>query len=385
MKILIDMTFVSPKSMHQSLPIAVMRMLGGVPKEDRSKLKLLFDTGCAGMLHEMFPDYEYMTVNVRNMRSLYYDPRKFLVPFAFRRAINHSGCDAVFFTTDGSRYARFKLKIPTVVEINDLKWLKQDTQKKKISLRSLALDLLSGSNYKRYKNTVERATLITTISQYTKEDLLNFFPQIPSDKVHVIYLSVPLIDGSRKPNGLPEGENYILNVNTIAEFKNPLTLLKAFYSIKKQYDGKLVMVGRETTYWNEVLVPFIKENDLEERVIHLQNLEETEIRYLYEHADLFVTPSLHEGFGFTPVEAAIYGCPVVSSRSESLPEATMELVKYYEPATDENELCKAIVEILKNPPTKAQKDKVSSIFLDRYTASNHAKKLLDLFEHLNIY
>lgn len=377
------MTFVSPKSMNLSLPIAVMRMLGGVPKEDRSKLKLLFDTGCAEMLHGMLPDYEYMTVNVRNMRKMYYDPRKFLVPFAFRHAINHSGCDAVFFTTDGSRYARFKLKIPSIVEINDLKWLKDDTKSKKRSLRSIVLDLLSGNDYNRYKKTIERAALITTISQYTKDDLLHFFPETPADKVHVIYLSVPEIKESKKPSGLEEGAKYILNVNTIADFKNPLTLLKAFTLMANQYKGKLVMVGRKTDYWSNVLVPYIEDNRIGDRVIHLQNLDEIELRYLYEHADLFVTPSLHEGFGFTPVEAAIYRCPVLSSRCESLPEATMELVNYYDPATNEFELMKAMTAILTNPPTKEQREKISCTFLEHYTARNHAKNLFELFNMLN--
>ena len=377
------MTFVSPKSMHQSLPIAVMRMLGGVPKEDRGKLKLLFDTGCADMLHEMFPDYDYVTVNVRNIRRLYYDPRKFLVPFAFRRVINHSGCDAVFFTTDGSRYARFKLTIPTVVEINDLKWLKDDTKVRRKGIRSVALDLLSGSNYKRYKKTVNRASLITTISQYTKDDLLRFFPEIPSEKVHVIYLSVPEINESKKPEGLKEGEEYILNVNTIAEFKNPLTLLKAFSIISNQYKGRLILVGRETNYWNNVLVPFIKENKLDNRILRLHDLADAELRYLYEHADLFVTPSLHEGFGFTPVEAAIYGAPVLSSRCESLPEATMEQVYYYEPALDENALANAMIDILANPPSKGKREEISKAFLDRYTPTCHAQNLLRLFSLLN--
>ena len=382
MKVLIDMTFVSPKSMHQSLPIAVMRMLGGVPKEDRSKLKLLFDTGCAEMLHKKFPDYDYITVNVWNIRKFYYDPRKFMVPFAFRRAINNSGCDAVFFTTDGSRYARFKLAIPTIVEINDLKWLKEDTQEKKRSLKSFALDLLSGNTFKRYKNTIKRAALITTISQYTKDDLLQFFPDTPPEKVHVIYLSVPEIEGRRKPVGLNEAKSYILNVNTIAEFKNPLTLLKAFALIANQYGGKLVLVGRKTEYWNSVLVPFIKEKQLENRVLRLENLEDIELRYLYENADLFVTPSLHEGFGFTPVEAAIYGSPVLSSRSESLPEATMGLVNYYEPATDERALARAMKEILDTPPSKEERMSLSNTFLERYTARSHAINLLELFELL---
>lgn len=378
------MTFVSPKSMNLSIPIAVMRMLGGVPTEERTKLKLLFDSGCAEMLHQMFPDYEYTTVNVHNIRKLYYDPRLLFVPFSMRRVINNSGCDAVFFPSDGNIYVKHKLKIPSVVEINDMKWLKDDTTTRKKDLRSLALRLLRGDNHKKYKNTIEHSSLITTISQYTKDDLLRFFPETPDDKVHVIYLSVPEIKGCKKPKGMTEGDNYILNVNSIWPFKNPLTLLKAFKRISNRYNGKLVIVGRTTDYWDNALVPYIKEQQLEDRVIHLQNLDETELRYLYEYADLFVTPSLREGFGFTPVEAAIYGCPVISSRSESLPEATMEKVKYYEPATDDIALAKVMEDVLNNPPTKEQREILSKIFLERYTARSHATNLLKLFSLLDV-
>lgn len=379
MKILIDMTFVSPKTMNYSIPIAVMRLLGGVPQSDRDKFKLLFDTGCADMLHGMFPDYEYTTVNVYNIRKRYYDPRLLLCPFSLRRAINHSGCDAVFFPCDGNRYAWFKFKIPTIVEINDLKWIKEGTKggNTGIAFRILRmLNLFGGS--KAYHRTISRASLITTISEYTKQDLLRYFPDTDERKVHVIYLSVPIIKGSRKPDGLKENEKYILNINSILPFKNTKTLVMSFDRISNQYAGKLVIVGRTTDYWKEELVPYIREHHLEDRVIHLQNLDETELRYLYEHADLFVTPSLREGFGFTPVEAAIYGCPVISSRSESLPEATMELVNYYEPATDEYALVKAIAEVLTFPPSEEQRQKVSTTFLERYTAESHARNLLKL-------
>lgn len=382
MKVLIDMTFVSPKSMNLSIPIAVMRMLGGVPEEKRCKIKLLFDTGSADMLHEMFPDYDYMTVNVHNIRKLYYDPRLLFVPFAMRSAINNSGCDAVFFPSDGNIYVKHKLNIPSIVEINDMKWLKDDTCSGKRSLREIALRLFRGDTHKKYKETIEQASLITTISQYTKDDLLRFFPETPADKVHVIYLSVPEIKGSRKPDGIEDGLHYILNVNTIAEFKNPMTLLKAFVRVADQYMGKLVLVGRSTAYWNNVLIPFIREQQLDDRVIHLQNLDETELRYLYEHADLFVTPSLREGFGFTPIEAAIYGCPVLSSRSESLPEVTMELVNYYEPATDESALADGMAKLLNCPPAAEKLNEISNIFIHRYSAQNHAENLVKMFSLL---
>ena len=378
MKTLIDMSFVSPKTMHNSIPILIFRFLGGVPKTERHKLKLLFDTGCAEQLHKLFPDYEYTTVNVRNIRKLYYDPRLLFAPFSLRTAINNSGCDAVFFPCDGNRFALFKFKIPSIVMINDLKWLKADTKSKQKTLLSLIRSILG--RRKSYVTTIERASLITTNSEFTKKDLLQFFPETDSSKVHAIHLSVPPINGTHKPNGITDNDKFILNVNTILQFKNLLTLLKAFVAISTQYNGNLVIVGRKTTYWNEVLIPFINENKLKDRVIRLENLEEEELRYLYEHADVFVTPSLHEGFGFTPVEAGIYGCPVISTMCESLPEVTLGMVNYYEPPTDDTQLSRKLLEVLNNPPSKKELSNISDTFKSKYSVENHARNLLNLFD-----
>ena len=371
------MTFIAPKTMNNSIPIAVFRLLGGVPIEKRCNYKLLFDTGCARMLNEMFPDYDYITVNVYNNRKIYYDPRLFLVPFTLRRAINRSGCDMVFFPCDGNRYALFKFKIPTVVEINDLKWLKEDL-KGEGNIANKVLRFFYGK--KGYERTIKRASLITTISEYTKKDLLKFYPDTNSCKIHVIYLSVPKISETSRPTGVNGNEDYILNVNSILAFKNPLTLIKAFSRISGKYRGKLFFVGRETEYWKNELIPYIEKEGLGDRVVRLQNLKEPELRYLYEHARLFVTPSLHEGFGFTPIEAAIYGCPVISSKCESLPEVTMGLVNYYEPATDASALADVMLKVLEAPPAKEELKSLSETFSHCYSSQNHAKELEKLFE-----
>lgn len=378
MKVLIDMTFVSQKTLHNSIPIVVFRLLGGIPPSERSKFKLLFDRGCVEMLHNMFPDYEYTTVNVYNNRRHYYDPRLLLCPFNLKRAINNSGCDIVFFPCDGNRYAIFKFNIPIIVMIHDLKWLKSDTKNDHSKFIVRLFSSIRG--HRAYREKIESASKIVTISQYTKSDLLSFFPNTDPSKIHVIYNSIPLIEGSRKPSSLSDDEKYVLNINSILSLKNPLTLLKAFSLIADNYKGKLVLVGRKTVYWDEELEPFIEKNKLEDKVIRLQNIDDEEIRYLYEHADLFVTPSLHEGFGLTPVEAAIYCCPVISSRCESLPEATMGLVNYYEPATDENALAKEMRTILSNPPSRSQLKEISKTLTERYTPSNQAKELLSLLD-----
>lgn len=380
MKILIDMSFVSPKTINYSIPILVMRLLKGIPTIERGNFKLLFDKGCAEMLHGMFPDYDYCTVKVYNNRKLYYDPRLILCPFNLKRSIEKSGCDVVFFPCDGNRYALFKSNIKEIVLINDLKWLKHDMLSEKKGFKGLLDRMYSG--VRAYKRTIKRASIITTNSEYTKNDLLRFFPETDARKVYVTYLPIPIIENSCKPSGIADDESFILNVNSLLKFKNPITLIKAFSRISNQYKGNLVLVGKSTAYWDNVLVPYIEHKGLINRIVHLQNLKEEELRYLYEHADLFVTPSLHEGFGLTPVEAAIYGCPVLCSKCESLPEVTMGLVHYYTPTLDDNILANEMIKILKAPPPLSSLNNISDVFKKQYSIYKYANHLLKLFNSL---
>jgi glycosyltransferase involved in cell wall biosynthesis len=79
-------------------------------------------------------------------------------------------------------------------------------------------------------------------------------------------------------------------------------------------------------------------------------------------ARLFITTSLCEGFGYTPVEAALSGTEVISTMCGSLPEVTMNLVNYYYPATDYKELVKKIIELLQKEPDNIRLDTIKYEF-----------------------
>ena len=130
---------------------------------------------------------------------------------------------------------------------------------------------------------------------------------------------------------------------------------------------KLVVVGRETDYWREKMLPYIELQGMSEYIIRVSDISFEELRWLYSHALLFVTPSLHEGFGYTPIEAAICGCPVISSTCESLPDVTQGRVIYYEPATDDQKLAEKITEMLNNPLSQKHLDETASLFSRLYS------------------
>jgi glycosyltransferase involved in cell wall biosynthesis len=79
-----------------------------------------------------------------------------------------------------------------------------------------------------------------------------------------------------------------------------------------------------------------------------------------------VTTSLCEGFGYTPIEAAIYKCPVISTIQDSLPDVTEGLVNYYYPALDENALADKMIEVFAHYPSTETLEAISEHFKEIY-------------------
>uniref|UniRef100_UPI003752FB78 glycosyltransferase family 4 protein n=1 Tax=Flavobacterium sp. TaxID=239 RepID=UPI003752FB78 len=111
-------------------------------------------------------------------------------------------------------------------------------------------------------------------------------------------------------------KEFILNVGTIEERKNALTIVKAI----KNIDTKLVLIGKQTDYSDRIKA-YIKENNLEEKVIFLKGLSSKELAITYQLATVFVYPSIFEGFGIPIIEALFSKTPVITTNSGVFPEA----------------------------------------------------------------
>ena len=95
-----------------------------------------------------------------------------------------------------------------------------------------------------------------------------------------------------------------------------------------------------------------------------------------------MTTSLKEGFGYTPIEAAMCGCPVISSTCEALLDTTKELLHYYEPAQDAKILSRKILHVLNNTPSKKELDGIACKYKELYSPEKQYQSFKNIFNSL---
>ena len=175
------------------------------------------------------------------------------------------------------------------------------------------------------RKILERADRILSISESTKEDVINMF-DISPDKIDVVYLA-----NSLKLNVMEKriiSEPYCLFVGNRGTYKNFLPMLKAFAMSEYRRDLKIVAFGAGE--FNDEERELIKALDLEGRVEQISGDDQL-LANLYNYAEVFVYPSLYEGFGLPPLEAMYYGTPVVCSNTSSLPEVVADAAIQFNP------------------------------------------------------
>lgn len=124
---------------------------------------------------------------------------------------------------------------------------------------------------------------------------------------------------------------FILTVGIFAPNKNIKRLISAFEILKKEnQDLKLVLVGIMGAY-SQKLIEWAKSKDVYQDIIFTNYIEDEELKWLYKNAEVYVFPSLGEGFGLTTLEAMSLGCPVLSSDATCLPEVNGKGALYFNP------------------------------------------------------
>jgi len=200
--------------------------------------------------------------------------------------------------------------------------------------------------------SVRAAARVIVPSGKTKSDLEDIFKIDPS-KVDVVphyALSCfkPLLPDEkrsfRKSLRLPG--KYILNVGTLEPRKNQVTLIRAFEIFKRRVntDHKLAIVGGTNSRSRDI-VKAITESPVATDIIHFAPCGPREIAPIFACSDIFVFPSLYEGFGLPLLEAMQCGIPVVASNTTSVPEVVGE-AGFLVPPDSPEELAEAMLSLV---------------------------------------
>ncbi|MDU4884775.1 glycosyltransferase family 1 protein [uncultured Clostridium sp.] len=237
---------------------------------------------------------------------------------------------------------------------------------------------------------VNNSKIILTVSEYSKKDIMKFFPFVNEEKIFVTPLAA---NKSYKPlnksncieyikNKYSIDSPFILYIGGFSTRKNVKELIIAFNKIKKSLkkDYKLVLCGSIKDEGVK-LQNLCKELLIDDKIIFTGFIPDDELPLFYNAAELFIYPSLYEGFGLPPLEAMSCATPVITSNLTSIPEVTKDCAILIDPF-NKDELASSILNLLNSESSLqeySQKGYKNSL---NFTWKNTAIATLKAYEHV---
>ena len=204
---------------------------------------------------------------------------------------------------------------------------------------------------RKFRYACQYADKIIAISDQTKKDIIEIY-QTPSKKIVTSYqscnpaFSEKLTEARKRiiqlKYELPA--KFFLYVGSIIERKNLMNVCKAIFILRNELKIPLVVIGEGGKYKQQIK-DFVKQNDLEKKIIFLseqasarssktfQNADD--LPAIYQSAIAMIYPSFYEGFGIPVLESLWSGLPVITSNTSSLPEVGGDAVCYINPQNAE--------------------------------------------------
>jgi glycosyltransferase involved in cell wall biosynthesis len=208
---------------------------------------------------------------------------------------------------------------------------------------------------RRTKRTAWRARKVITISEHSARELQSLYG-LPPERIRVIPCGVseefrPIhnqaaMQALRRKFSIPT-EAFILFVGGADPRKNHEVLIRACAQRPELLNARtLVMVGDKQHRFGDIMATATGLG-LAARVVCTGRLNFEDLQLLYSHADVFVFPSIYEGFGMPVLEALACGVPVITSNSTSLPEVAGDaalLVNPHDPMAVADALSRVIAD-----------------------------------------
>jgi glycosyltransferase involved in cell wall biosynthesis len=226
---------------------------------------------------------------------------------------------------------------------------------------------------------------IITNSQASKNDIIRHLG-IAEDKIHVIYLA-----GGRDIHPIHRTEmaailarydvepGFILMIGSLDKRRNLPRLLEAYSRLRQQGEHRpLVVIGRHQ-HGPDLRPALLEKFGLTGFVHFVGYVAARDLPAFYSAADLFVFPSLYEGFGTPPLEAMACGTPVVCSNTTSLPEVVGDAAILVDPQSVDT-IADGMQRVLADPDLRADLRIRGFIRADEFSWERTAQKTLEVYQ-----
>ncbi len=265
------------------------------------------------------------------------------------------------------------------------------------SLLDWMVRIISGGRYRFNRldflawstdRALRKARKIISVSEFTRQDILHFFPRTRPQKIEVIYngysrdIFRPISDEKKVDEILSKyglSRPFFLYVGRLEKKKNTPLLIESFAYYKEinpEAQEKLVLIGNASYGYDEVKYA-IEEFNLNRQVYMPGWVEEVDIPYVFHAAKAFIFPTKHEGFGIPMLEAMACGVPVAASDLPVLREVAGEAALFFDYSKKEP-IAKALTQLSVD---SALRERLSTLGLARaneFSWEKCAKETLEL-------
>jgi glycosyltransferase involved in cell wall biosynthesis len=231
----------------------------------------------------------------------------------------------------------------------------------------------------------KRADLVLTVSEATSREVQVYY-RIEKRRVHVIGNAV---DSTFRPESDPTRlaaararyrlpKRFVLTIGAGRPHKNIETLVDAFSCVDPAIAPALVIGGGVDLRFADSVSARIQARGLATSVIRTGQIQEVDLPAVYSLAEVFVFPSLVEGFGLPPLEAMACGTPVVAARSSAVSEAVGDAALTFDPR-DPRELAARLTRALTDTDLRAVLIERGSKRVQRFTWERVARATLQAY------
>lgn len=229
------------------------------------------------------------------------------------------------------------------------------------------------------------ARQVIAVSEATKADLLHFVPA-RAGKVVTVLEGVeqhfkPAVeqaerDRVRAKYSLPQ--RYVLALGARRPHKNVSRLVQAFRSVAADVEHTLVLAGAVDARFDDDAAQAIEELRAAGRVLEIGHIDEADLATVYSLAELFVQPSVIEGFGLPVLEAMACGCPVACSNTSSLPEVAGDAALLFDPWSV-SDIAATLCRALATPTLRSELSALGLERANRFTWRSAAQQTLKIY------